>query len=249
MFTSPVFSTFRTSILCVLCCLALRSNAQTNSQYILLFSARGPAWYPYSFTGHAFVSFIEQNAQGDLVATRTLGFYPDHDAGLLRLLFGALPASVEEGFVHNKRRTSLLQVAFTVDSASWQRAYEKAMQWNQYPYRLFGNNCVAFAANIAEEAGLAVPSAKILGHLPRYPRKWLRLLEKRNTASMIIFEVPCCEDEKKPVASEITAMHPLSGSYTHHGQLSLDPARETFYDLSFSLYSAPADVSGFRKMP
>lgn len=249
MFTSPVFSTCRILVFCVLCCLALRSNGQTGSQYILLFSARGPSWYPYSFTGHAFVSFIEQNAQGELVSTRTLGFYPDHDAGLLRLLFGALPASVEEGFVHNKRRTSLLQVAFIVDSASWQRACKKAIQWNQYPYRLFGNNCVAFTADIAEEAGLLVPSAKTLGRWPRYPRKWLRLLEKRNTARVLMFEVPCCEDAKKPVPSEITAMHQLSGTHTNHCQLSLDPARETFYDLSFSLYSAPVDVSGFRKMP
>lgn len=155
--------------------------AQRKDQCYLLFAARGASLRPYSFTGHAFVSWGRLKEQDSVVrAPLTLGFFPaNHNASVFSYLFTNMRSEVVPGFVPNSKRLLTYQLVLKVDFAHWQAALDTAYAWQGSKYSLLRRNCVSFMDAVADAAGLKTPRTHVLG-FPRRPKRYLKKLLKIN---------------------------------------------------------------------
>jgi hypothetical protein len=152
---------------------------QAKDQKILFFAARGASIKPYSFTGHAFVSWGSLKADDSIVrAPVTLGFFPaDHDVDVFSFLLDDLQSAVVPGFRPNSKEVTTYQMALVVDSLHWQTALDTAYAWEGKKYSLLRRNCVTFMDAVADAAGLETPNTKVLW-FPRRPKQYLKRLLK-----------------------------------------------------------------------
>ncbi len=180
--------------------------SQDSDQKILFFAARGASIKPYSFTGHAFVSWGSLKGEDSIVrAPVTLGFFPaDHNVDLFSFLLDDLASEVVPGFRPNSKKVTTYQMALVVDSVHWQAALDTAYAWAQKDYSLLHRNCVTFMDAVADAAGLETPNTKVLW-MPRRPKQYLKKLLKINRLRTIV--VPAVHYDQNMPAQEVISLH------------------------------------------
>lgn len=210
--TQP-FSTFfrKTSLLFLLVGLGFSGlfSQQNTARRLLIFSAREASMKPFSFTGHAFVSWGEQSAPDSAVdAPTTFGLFPVHGLALPALILGGLPASVVAGFRSNSKHVPTFQAVFEVDSAAYQAALDTAKAWDGRGYFLLRQNCVAFMNAVAEAAGLDTPHTRLAPGLPRRPLVYLKKLARRNLKTRVFIHQPMNYEHGQP-ETETFSLRPV----------------------------------------
>ncbi len=177
-------------------------SAQPVEQHYLLFAARGASLRPYSFAGHAFVSWGTHCENDSIVrAPLTLGFFPVHShSKSLSFFFDYIPSEIVPGFSTNSRRVATWQVGLWVEADQWQTACDTAWAWQNRRYSLLHRNCVSFMDAIADAAGLKTPAIKVLG-FPRRPKRYLKRLVKMN--ALHIRTIPPVRYEDGQPAKEV----------------------------------------------
>lgn len=163
----------------------------TGPRKLLIFSARRASLKPFSFAGHAFISWATQpTGRSSVAAPTTLGLFPEPDLALPGLVVSGLPASVVSGFEANSHRVPTFQAIFEFDPKTWKAALDTAKNWNGRRYFLLTRNCVSFMDGVAEAAEMDTPSMYFLWIFPRHPVRYLKLLTKRNAARHVEINAP-----------------------------------------------------------
>ncbi|MGN7720241.1 hypothetical protein [Chitinophaga sp. 22620] len=101
--------------------------------------------------GHAFVT-IEQTSLG-VTYSRTFGFYPRGDAGLLSPQDNA-------AFSNDGNQGYDVKITKTITPSQLSAIIHKAVSASSVPYNLYQYNCANFAIDLANLAGMNVPYSK-----------------------------------------------------------------------------------------
>lgn len=156
------------------------AQAQSDLQYYLIFSARGASLKPFSFGGHAFVTWGRCPKDSVVNAVITYGFYPNKKASLLGVVVEAETGDVLDGYRPNSKGRRVKQLVVKVDSVTWQQTRNQAEGWEGNSYNVIYKNCVDFIDYIAATAGLDTPSTTNWLSLPRKPVNYIRRLWRKN---------------------------------------------------------------------
>lgn len=149
-------------------CVDLSGNRNDDHRYYVMLCARkSEPWGP----GHAFVIWLEQTADGQILDATGLGFYPSARPLIVRF-FGIRGEIVDESTKEASVKPALLthRLVCQVDRPMLLRSQSAAMEWHEaeHNYRLLARNCKHFACEIACAIGLKPPKPRVAECPPAY---------------------------------------------------------------------------------
>jgi hypothetical protein len=169
----------------------------TADRLFIMFSARAPAISPLS-PGHAFVSWGKTDATSNSCVTNTYGFYPCDNCTVLS---DDHPGRVVKGFNKNRNNKRLKWFSIRTDSQHLEQTSAVIEKWQKTQYHLIQRNCVRFMSEMAASQGLETPKTTYLGFIPKFPKQYIRQLERANPGKTIFIAdmnedgIPYCLDE------------------------------------------------------
>ena len=164
----------------------------------IIFAARAPTIFPLS-PGHAFASLAIQDSQKTCIVN-AYGFYPCENCNVL---LNQAQGRVVLGFEKNSRKRALSTLAFKVDSQNIPETQVVLKKWENMEYNLFSRNCVKFISEVAEAQGFEVPKTRILGFFPKFPKQFIRQLNRKNKLRNAQFQfvdekgIPACKEKER----------------------------------------------------
>lgn len=140
----------------------------SGSRYFVVLCARGG-----SATGHAFVVWGMEDAQKAMSSQEGHGFYSKNgEAGL----FGPVPGELKDEAVKKSISQISDRLIVEVDRKVYEASRTAISRWATTDYRLFGTNCISFAADVARTMGLSTPPQGSL----TFPAAFLQKLIQMN---------------------------------------------------------------------
>ncbi|MBL7036985.1 MAG: hypothetical protein ISR77_00075 [Pirellulaceae bacterium] len=149
-------------------CVNLSGASDDDHRYYVVLCARESIpWGP----GHAFVVWLEQAADGQVLDATGLGFYPSERPLIVRF-FGIRGEIVDESTREASVEPTLLthRLVCQVDRPTLLRSRSALMKWHKAErnYRLLACNCKHFAYEIACAIGLKPPKPRVAERPPAY---------------------------------------------------------------------------------
>jgi hypothetical protein len=159
--------------------------------YLLIINARGLDWKrsskTFSLTGHAFVSWATQVGEEEVVSQRTAGFYPNHKADWLDMIFDTLQGHIEHNFDTNSNylNVPVEQAVIEVDSSSWVASQQVGHAVKHNAYNLFHFNCVSFVDKVLAATPLKRTKTKRFAMIPVSPLNYLKRVCDLNQSKVV----------------------------------------------------------------
>ena len=132
--------------------------------------------------GHAFVVWgKESSASATSQIDAEFGFYPAEGANPLNVAFGHdVPGDLKNEAMQPASYTSGLltsRLIVQVDNGPYNASKGEMTTWSTSDYNLYKQNCISFAAAIASDLGLTVPTTSVL-----LPETFIKSLVTNNGA-------------------------------------------------------------------
>jgi hypothetical protein len=162
-----------------------------SKHYLLIINARGLDWKvsskTFSLTGHAFVSWATQVGDEEAVVQKTAGFYPNHKANWVDMIFDTLQGHIEYNFDTNSNylNVPVEQAVMEVDSSSWVASQQAGHAVKHNAYNLFHFNCVSFVDKVVAAARLQRTDTKRFWVIPVSPLNYLKRVCDLNQAKVV----------------------------------------------------------------
>lgn len=117
---------------------------------------------------HGFVLFEREDPAARRTTVRGFGFYPDPEAGFLRLItLSRIPGFVGDELLNRKFSRIQQQLVVYVDSEQFDAADLAVARWQcRGVYRLLIQDCVGFTRDVAAAVGLETPPRGLAGMRP-----------------------------------------------------------------------------------